>query len=57
MVKSTPEMKPADIVEHDGYMPNTYPPRKMFSSIKVGEHTSGSKDMRIIRAIAKIVKK
>lgn len=54
------EFKVADHAEHDEYMPNVYPPRKMFSSAptpaglveSVDDRTGG---MRIIRRLAEVI--
>ena len=56
----TPELKPSTLEETDNYMPNAYPRRKMFSSIKVGDqqHTDDQKDgtMRTVKGMLKAIK-
>lgn len=56
------EFKLSDHVEHDGYMPNVYPPRKMFSSSPAPKGIDVSPDNRtggntILLALAKAIKK
>ncbi len=55
----TPEMKTADHEEHDEYMPNAEPRRKMFSSLPVSEaqHTEDAKDggMATVKAVGEAV--
>lgn len=45
--------------ETDEYMPNAYPPRKLFSSRKVSDaqHTEDDKDgtMRTVKAVKKVI--
>lgn len=56
------EFKLSEHQEHDGYMPNVYPPRKMFSTspapkgleVSDNNRTGG---MRTLRALAKAIKK
>lgn len=44
--------------EHDGYMPNVYPPRKMFSSRPVTKENNPEQgtDMRAVKKMAKYIK-
>lgn len=56
------EFKLSDHQEHDGYMPNVYPRRKMFSSSPAPKGIDVSPDNRnggmgILLALAKAIKK
>lgn len=55
------ELKLNDHVEHDGYMPNVYPPRKMFSKSPAPQGIEMSPEnrnggMKIIRRLATVIK-
>jgi len=46
-----------DHVEHDGLMPNVYPPRRMFKTRPVEPNTQQQgTDMRMIKALGKLIK-
>lgn len=51
------ELKINEHVEHDGFMPNVYPPRKMFSTSKVTNDNKQGSDMRTLKALGKAIAK
>lgn len=55
------ELKLNDHIEHDGYMPNVYPPRKMFSKSPAPQGSIVSEEnrnsgMKIIKRLAQVIK-
>jgi hypothetical protein len=54
------ELKLNEHVEHDGYMPNVYPPRKMFSTSPAPQGVETSEEnrnggMKLIKKLAEAI--